>query len=184
MSLCPRPESSGNALNTIRLLVAESHPAVRKGLVGLLNMIEGFEVAAEAVDGWDAIGQFHNTSPDVILIGLHLPQFSSVELIEHIRRQAPQTSIVVLSTYDFDEDIPRALDAGANAFLLAGMTIDELATTIRQVHAAHRAQSLSVGRQEFQSEDSCATLRNLNHHKSRSHRLGFVVALCRSPMHW
>jgi DNA-binding NarL/FixJ family response regulator len=58
MSLCPRPESSGTALDTIRLLVAESHPAVRKGLVELLDMIEGFEVAAEAVDGWNAVGLY------------------------------------------------------------------------------------------------------------------------------
>jgi two-component system NarL family response regulator len=142
MSLCPRPESSGTALNTIRLLVAESHPAVRNGLVGLLNMIEGFEVAAEAADGWNAVAQFHSTNPDVILIGLHLPMLSCAEVIQRVRQEAPQTAVVVLSTYDFDEDIAGALAAGAQALLLAGVSKDELVTTIRRVHTVHRAPLL------------------------------------------
>jgi two-component system NarL family response regulator len=144
MSLWPGPESSGTALNTIRLSVAESHPAVRKGLVGLLNMIEGFEVVAEAADGWNAVAQFHNVNPDVILIGLHLPRLSCTEVIQRVRREAPQTAILVLGTYDFDEDIPGVLDAGAHAFLLAGVAGDELVKTIRRVHATHRAPSLAV----------------------------------------
>jgi DNA-binding NarL/FixJ family response regulator len=86
-----------------------------------------------------------------------------VEVIQHVRQAATQTSIVVLSTYDLDEDISRALDAGAQAFLLAEMTVDELVTTIRRVHRVHSAQSLAVAKQECQGEDSCAMLCDLNH---------------------
>jgi DNA-binding NarL/FixJ family response regulator len=102
-------------------------------------MFDGLEVVGEAADGWETVAQSYNTSPDVILLDLHLPGLSGVEVIQRIHRDAPQARFIVLSTYDHDEDICRALDAGAHACLLAGMATDELLATIRCVHAGHRA---------------------------------------------
>ena len=126
-------------MNTIRIFVAERHAVTRKGLVALLNMIDGLEIVGEASDGWETVAQFYNASPDVILIDLHLPRLSGVEVIQRIHQNAPQARFIVLSTYDHDEDIYRALDAGAQACLLAGTTTDELVASIRCVHAGHLA---------------------------------------------
>jgi two-component system NarL family response regulator len=110
------------ALNTIRIFVAEPHEVTRKGLVALLNMIDGLEVVGEAADGWETVARFDTACPDVILLDLHLPRLSGVEAIRRIHHHAPHARFIVLSTYDHDEDIYRALDAGAHAYLLAGIT--------------------------------------------------------------
>lgn len=120
---------------TIRVLVVEDHNVVRQGLVALLNLVEGIEVAGEAADGEEAVAQFRRQKPDVTLIDLRLPKLSGVEVIQKVRSETPQARFVVLTTYDGDEDIYRALKSGAKAYLLKGMTTDELITTIREVHA-------------------------------------------------
>ncbi len=138
-------------MNAIRIFVAKRHEVTRKGLVVLLSMIDGLEVVGEAADDQKAIAQSHIKRPDVILIDLYLPRFSRAEVIQRIHQDAPQARFIVLSTFDHDEDIWRALDAGANACLLAGMATDELVATIRCVHGGHRAP-LSVGTQsQFES---------------------------------
>lgn len=120
---------------TIRVLVVEDHNVVRQGLVALLNLVEGIQVVGEAADGEEAVAQFHIQKPDVTLVDLRLPKLSGVEVIQKVRSQTPQARFVVLTTYDGDEDIYRALKSGAKAYLLKGMTTDELITTIREVHA-------------------------------------------------
>jgi DNA-binding NarL/FixJ family response regulator len=119
----------------IRVLVVEDHNVVRQGLVALLNLVDGIEVAGEAADGAEAVEQYQKHRPDVTLIDLRLPKLSGVEVIQQIRAKTPQARFVVLTTYDGDEDIYRALKAGAKAYLLKGMTTEELITTIREVHA-------------------------------------------------
>ena len=119
----------------IRVLVVEDHNVVRQGLVALLNLVEGIQVVGEAADGAEAIAQFRKQQPDVTLVDLRLPKMSGVEVIQRVRAETPQARFVVLTTYDGDEDIYRALKAGAKAYLLKGMTTDELITTIREVHA-------------------------------------------------
>jgi two-component system NarL family response regulator len=120
---------------TIRVLVVEDHHVVRQGLVALLNVVDGLEVVGEAADGVEAIAQFRKHLPNITLIDLRMPRLSGVEVIERIRMETPQARFIVLTTYDGDEDIYRALQAGARAYLLKGMTSEELISTIRTVHA-------------------------------------------------
>jgi two-component system NarL family response regulator len=117
------------------VLIVEDHHVVRQGLVALLNVVDGLEVVGEAADGVEAIAQFRKHQPAITLIDLRLPRLSGVEVIERIRTETPQARFIVLTTYDGDEDIYRALQAGARAYLLKGMTSEELITTIRAVHA-------------------------------------------------
>ena len=120
---------------TIRVLIVEDHNVVRQGLVALLNVVEGLEVVGEAADGVEAIAQYRKSRPDITLVDLRLPKMSGVEVIQRIRMEAPQARLIVLTTYDGDEDIYRALKAGAKGYLLKGMTTQELIATIREVHA-------------------------------------------------
>lgn len=120
--------------SAIRVLVVEDHNVVRQGLVALLNLVEDIQVVGEAADGEEAVVQFRSHHPDVTLIDLRLPKLSGVEVIQRVRSETPQARFVVLTTYDGDEDIYRALKAGAKAYLLKGMTTEELITTIRAVH--------------------------------------------------
>lgn len=122
-------------MESIRVLIVEDHNVVRQGLVALLNVVDGLTVVGEAADGLEAIDQFRKYQPDVTLMDLRLPRMGGVEAIQRIRAEAPQARIIVLTTYDGDEDIYRALKAGARAYLLKGMTSEDLVTTIRAVHA-------------------------------------------------
>lgn len=122
-------------MESIRVLVVEDHNVVRQGLVALLNLVDGLEVVGQAADGLEAIDQFRKCRPDITLIDLRLPRMCGVEAIECIRMETPQARFIVLTTYDGDEDIYRALQAGARAYLLKGMTSEELIATIRTVHA-------------------------------------------------
>ncbi len=119
----------------IRILVVEDHHVVRQGLIALLSVAEGVEVVAEAADGLEAMKQFESSYPDITLIDLRLPKMSGVEVIQRVRANHAQARFIVLTTYDGDEDIYRALQAGARAYLLKGMTVDVLLSTIRAVHA-------------------------------------------------
>ncbi len=118
---------------SIRVLIVEDHNVVRQGLVALINMAEGIQVVGEAADGVEAIAQFRKLQPDVTLVDLRLPKLSGVEIIQRVRSESPQARFVVLTTYDGDEDIYRALKSGAKAYLLKGMTSEELIATIREV---------------------------------------------------
>jgi DNA-binding NarL/FixJ family response regulator len=118
----------------IRVLVVEDHNVVRQGLVALLKVVAGLEVVGEAADGIEAVTQFRKQHPDVTLIDLRLPGMSGVDVIQRVRSEAPQARFIVLTTYDGDEDIYRALKAGAKAYLLKGMTSEDLISTIRTVH--------------------------------------------------
>jgi two-component system NarL family response regulator len=113
----------------------EDHPIVRQGLVALLNVVEGVEIVAQASDGAEAVKQFEASHPDVTLIDLRLPKMSGVEVIQRVRADQPHARFIVLTTYDGDEDIYRALQAGARAYLLKGMSVEVLISTIRSVHA-------------------------------------------------
>ncbi len=119
----------------IRVLVVEDHHVVRQGLVALLKVAGGIEVVGEAADGVEAIAQIRKQQPAITLIDLRLPRLSGVEVIERIRMETPGARFIVLTTYDGDEDIYRALQAGARAYLLKGMTSEELIATIHAVHA-------------------------------------------------
>ncbi|HEX4155161.1 MAG TPA: response regulator transcription factor [Acidobacteriaceae bacterium] len=118
----------------IRLLVVDDHPVVRGGLVALLATVEDMTVVAEASDGREAVEQFRLHQPDVTLMDLRLQRVGGVEAIQLIRAESPAARIIVLTTFDGDEDIYRAIQAGAKAYLLKGMSVEELISTIRTVH--------------------------------------------------
>ena len=119
----------------IRILVADDHHVVRQGLVALLKTVSGFEVVAEAADGKQALDCFDKHRPDVTLMDLRMPNLGGVEAVAQIRRKYPVARIIVLTTFDGDEDIYRALQAGAKGYLLKGMFGEELIEAIRAVHA-------------------------------------------------
>jgi len=122
-------------MNKIRIMVVEDHHVVRQGLVALLNTVPDMRVVAEGADGKQAVDLFRRHEPDVTLMDLRMPTMSGVDAVIEIRRNFPAARIIVLTTFDGDEDIYRALQAGARAYLLKGMFGDELMDAIRAVHA-------------------------------------------------
>jgi two-component system NarL family response regulator len=119
----------------IKLLVVEDHHIVRQGLVALLNSVPDMTVVAEAADGNAGVELFRQHQPDVTLMDLRLPKLGGAEAVAKIRIEFPAARIIVLTTFDGDEDIHRALQAGARGYLLKGMFGDELIDAIRAVHA-------------------------------------------------
>ena len=119
----------------IRIMVVEDHQLVRQGLVALLSASDEVEVVGSAADGRQAVELYASLAPDVTLMDLQMPGMGGVEAIQRIRAAHPAARFVVLTTFDGDEDIFRALQAGARAYLLKGMDMDELLTTVRTVHA-------------------------------------------------
>jgi len=122
-------------MSKIRLMVVEYHHVVRQGLVALLNTVPDMSVVAEGADGRQAIDLFRQHEPDVTLMDLRMPNMGGVDAVIEIRQSFPTARIIVLTTFDGDEDIYRALQAGARAYLLKGMFGDELMDAIRAVHA-------------------------------------------------
>ena len=120
---------------SIRILVVDDHKIVRQGLVALLNTVPEMKVVAEASDGEEAIEVYRRHKPDITLMDLRLPKMGGADVIARIRAEAPGARLIVLTTFDGDEDIFRAIQAGAKGYLLKGMDIDELTEAIRSVHA-------------------------------------------------
>lgn len=116
-------------------MVVEDHHIVRQGLIALLNTVPDMSVVAETADGREAIALFRQHQPDITLMDLRLPTISGVEAVTQIRQEFPAARIIVLTTFDGDEDIYRALQAGARAYLLKGMFGEELMEAIRAVYA-------------------------------------------------
>jgi two-component system NarL family response regulator len=122
-------------MSKIRILVVDDHHVVRQGLVALINSVEDMEVVGEAADGRKGVELYQMHSPDVTIMDLRLPVLGGVEAIQEIRRFNPQARVIVLTTFDGDENIYRALQAGARGYLLKDMFGDELMDAIRAVHA-------------------------------------------------
>ena len=120
---------------SIQIMVVDDHHIVRKGLIALIATLPDMKVVAEAGDGGQAVELFRKHQPDVTLMDLRLPNKNGVDAITEIRREFPGARIIVLTTFDGDEDIYRALQAGAKGYLLKGMNADELMEAIRTVHA-------------------------------------------------
>jgi DNA-binding NarL/FixJ family response regulator len=120
--------------DAIRLMLVEDHAVVRQGLVALLSAEEGLEVVGSCGDGAEAVEMYRRLKPDVTLMDLQMPKLGGVETIKQIRGEFPQARVIVLTTFDGDEDIYRALQAGARAYLLKGMPVEDLVATIHAVH--------------------------------------------------
>jgi DNA-binding NarL/FixJ family response regulator len=131
-------------MTAIRVLVIEDHPVVRQGLVALLANAPGIEVVGSAADGLEGMHVFRSVRPDVTLIDLKMPRLGGVEAIQRMRQEWPDARFIVLTTFDGDEDIYRSMQAGAKAYLLKGMEVEELLAAIRTVHAGRASVPSSI----------------------------------------
>ena len=122
----------------IRVLSADDHPVVRKGIAAMIANEPDIEVVAEARDGAEALAFFEAWSPDVVLMDLRMPTMDGVSAIRAIRAIDPNARVVALTTFDGDTDIHRALSAGACAYLLKDALVGELVSAIRSAVAGRR----------------------------------------------
>lgn len=122
----------------IHILIADDHPVVRQGLAATVGRQPGMTVVAEASNGREVVDLFRLYRPDVTLMDLRMPQMDGVEAIAVIREECRTARIIVLTTYDSDEDIYRGLHAGAMAYLLKDAPLSELLEAIRAVHAGQK----------------------------------------------
>jgi DNA-binding NarL/FixJ family response regulator len=122
----------------IRLLVADDHPLVRQGVVAVVGCEADITVVGEAGSGRDAVAQFRRLRPDVTVMDLGMPGMTGVEAMKMIRSEFPRARFIALTVYEGDEDIHRALEAGASAYLLKSVVPAQLVDTIRAVHAGLR----------------------------------------------
>jgi two-component system NarL family response regulator len=119
----------------IRILVAEDHLIARVGVTSIINMQPDMTVVAEAVNGQQALDQYCKHLPDVTLLDMRMPVMSGVEAAVAIRAEYPESHLIALTTYDGDENIRRAVDAGVRAYLTKDVRHEELLKTIRAVYA-------------------------------------------------
>jgi two-component system NarL family response regulator len=123
----------------IRVLIVDDHKVVRVGLATMIGRERDMEVVAEAADGPAALAAYAAHRPDVVLLDLRLPDMDGAEIITRLRKSDPQAKVIVLTSYDSDEDIFRAVEAGARGYLLKGAFPEGiLEEAIRTVHAGSR----------------------------------------------
>lgn len=121
----------------IRVLTADDHPLIRDGLAAVLRAENGFQVVAESANGEEAIEAYARLRPDIVLMDLRMPVMDGLAATRAILAEDRDAHIIVLTTYDGDEDIHRALAAGARGYLLKDMMRTEL---LKVIHAVHRGQ--------------------------------------------
>ncbi len=122
----------------IRVLCVDDHPIVREGIAAIIATQPDIACVGEASDGQTAVAQYREHKPDVVVMDLRMPRMGGVEATTQIRKEFRTARIIVLTTYEGDEDIHRALEAGAQGYLLKDSVRKELLQTIRDVYAGHR----------------------------------------------
>jgi two-component system, NarL family, response regulator len=128
-----------NALQgAIRILSVDDHPLLREGVAALLANQADLQLVAEAANGREAVEQFRAHRPDVTLMDLQMPEMNGVEAMMAIRAEMSSARFIVLTTYVGDAQVLRALEAGAQAYLLKSVLRKDLLDTIRLVHAGHK----------------------------------------------
>jgi DNA-binding NarL/FixJ family response regulator len=130
----------------IRVIIVDDHPVVRFGLAAIIGLQPDMAVAGEAGSGEEACSICAQQSADVVLMDLRLPGLSGVDAIRCLRKSHPKLRFIILTTYDGDEDIHRALEAGAQAYLLKAMSHSDLANAIRRVASGLKFIPPSVSR--------------------------------------
>jgi len=117
------------------VLLVDDHALMRTGVANIINQEHGLQVVAEASNGVEAIAAFDQFHPDVTLLDLRMPIMEGVEAVRQIRARDPRARVIVLTTYDTDDEISRALKAGAKAYVLKDISADQLIGCIRDVLA-------------------------------------------------
>jgi DNA-binding NarL/FixJ family response regulator len=122
----------------IRVLSVDDHPLLNQGTAALINSQPDMQLVAQASSGGEAIEKFREHQPDVTLMDLRLPDMSGIDTMVAIRTEFPQARIVMLTTFEGDVDIQRALEAGARGYVLKSMPPKDLIAAIRQVHVGKK----------------------------------------------
>jgi DNA-binding NarL/FixJ family response regulator len=125
-------------MSSIRILIVDDHPIMRVGISALLASSKEMEVVAQAGSGEEAVKLHALHHPDITLMDLRLPGISGVDTIRCIRTQSPKARFIVLTTYEGDEDIYQAMEAGASGYLVKGMPQEMLVNAVKRVHAGGR----------------------------------------------
>jgi DNA-binding NarL/FixJ family response regulator len=123
------------AQDRIRVLVADDHTIVRRGLVSLLSLAEGIEVAGEAENGREAVEKSFLLNPDLVLMDVSMPLLNGLEATRQIKKKGPHIKVLILSAYDNEEYILQVMQAGANGYMLKNTSAEELFRGIRTVCA-------------------------------------------------
>ena len=123
---------------TVRVLCVDDHPLVRKGIASILNNEPDMKLVAEAGNGQDAVAMFKAHQPDVTLMDLRMPNMDGIEAARQIRADFPDAKIIALTSFDGDQEIYRALEAGVRGYLLKEMVHTEVVRAIRLVHSGKR----------------------------------------------
>lgn len=118
----------------VKVLVVDDQQLMRDGISSLLSIQDGIEVIGTAVNGQEAIEQALALTPDVILMDVRMPVMNGITATEHVRRQLPTCQVLMLTTFDDEEDIVKALIAGANGYLLKDIPAQDLAQAVRLAH--------------------------------------------------
>jgi DNA-binding NarL/FixJ family response regulator len=132
------------ATTPIRVLCADDHPLVRKGIASILANETDVLLVGEAGGGQEAVELFRKLKPDVVLMDLRMPEMNGIEATRIIRAEAPETKIIALTSYDGDQDIYRAIEAGVRGYILKEMVHTEVLRAIRTVHAGKRLMPAEV----------------------------------------
>jgi len=122
----------------IRVFCVDDHPLLREGIAAIINGSSDMALVGEASTGCEAIQQFRKHQPDVTLMDLRLPDMSGIDAMIAIRTDFPEARIIMLTTFEGDVEMQRALEAGARGYLLKNMPPKELAEAIRQVHSGKK----------------------------------------------
>jgi two-component system NarL family response regulator len=141
------PSVAAQGPRPIRILVADDHLVYRIGIRSLLGSEPGFEVVGEASDGEEAIEIYRSMRPDVLLLDLRMPRKSGIEVVRTLRKEFRDASILIVTSYQTEEEIFQALQAGALGYILKDMGRETLIEAIRQVDAGKRWVSPGVERQ-------------------------------------
>jgi two-component system NarL family response regulator len=122
----------------IRILLADDHPSLRAGLASILNSQPGLAVVAEAGSGRETVEKASATTPDLLIVDLRMPDGDGIQTIKQLVAADPQARILVLTTYDNEEDIFNALEAGARGYILKDTTREEIIEAVRRIHEGQR----------------------------------------------
>lgn len=123
-----------NSATLIRVLIVEDHPTFRMGLAALIESQSDMTVSAQFASGEDVLGAYQPGGASIVLMDLRLPGIGGVETIIGLLARDPEIRVIVLTTYEADEDVFRAMQSGAKSYLLKDMSTEEIAGTIRSVH--------------------------------------------------